>query len=174
VSGRPHVPWQAVVALAGAAAAARLFAFPRTDAAVTADAVVALDGDRPRRVRAAVGLAAAGHAPVLVLVRGDAVAPELVAGDAGLPFDVVTFVPEPSSTRGEARGVATLARERGWRRILVVTSTTHVTRARLIFRRGLVCDVRVLSAGMTPWLLPRNVALEVLKLGLALTLRRSP
>ena len=162
--------------LAGAAAAAiglRLFARPRVDAVIASDAIVALDGDRPLRLRAAASLAAAGLAPTLVVVRGEAVAPELVEA-AALPFEIISFVPVPSTTRGEARGVAMLVRERRWRRITVVTSTFHVSRSRLIFGRAVACEVRFVGAGFSRARLPRQVLLESAKLLLALTLRRSP
>jgi uncharacterized SAM-binding protein YcdF (DUF218 family) len=158
---------------AGAAAATRLFVAPHADPAVPADAIIALDGDRPRRLAAAVALASAGLAPVLVVVRGEAAAPELVAA-RDLPFEIVSFVPDPSTTRGEARAVASLVRGRGWRRVLVVTSTYHVTRARLIFTRAVACDLRFVSAGCQRSRLPRHVISESAKLALALTLRRRP
>ena len=139
---------------------------------MVADAIVALDGDRPRRLRAAVALAAAGAAPALVVVRGADVAPELLS--ASLPFDVFAFVPDPSTTRGEARGVAHLAEEHGWHRILVVTSTYHVLRARLIFGRALPGRVDMVACGCDRRRLPRDLALESAKLLLALTLRRGP
>jgi len=137
-----------------------------------ADAVVALDGDRPRRVRAAVALAARGAAPVLVVVRGDAVVPELLAA-AQLPFDVLSFVPIPSTTRGEARGVAALARAHGWRHVVVVTSTYHVPRARLIFRRLEAPTSSFAAAGLAVRDV-RHLLLEPAKALLALTLRRTP
>src|SRR4051812_42267694 len=105
---------------------------PRPDSRRGRD--VALDSDRPRRVAAAVSLAAGGLAPVLVLVRGETVAPELVRAEC-LPFEVISFVPDPPTTRGEARAVARLVREHEWRRLVVITSSYHVARARLIFRR---------------------------------------
>jgi uncharacterized SAM-binding protein YcdF (DUF218 family) len=162
----------AVIAV-GAAAAARLFVAPRADPPVPADAIVALDGDRPRRLAAAVALASTGLAPVLVVVRGEAVAPELVTA-AALPFELLSFVPDPSTTRGEARAVARLARARGWRRILIVTSMYHLTRARLIFRRAVACELRFVSAGCDRSRVPRHVVSESAKLALALTLRRRP
>jgi hypothetical protein len=137
-----------------------------------ADAVVVLDGDRPRRLAHGVALAATGWAPVLVVIRCDSVAPELLA--PSLPFDVMSFTPEPSTTRGEARGVARLAHEFGWRRLLIVTSTYHVTRARLIFRRALTCELGFWAAGVAPARLPRHLASEWAKLALALVLRRAP
>lgn len=137
------------------------------------DAIVALDGDRPRRVRAAITLAADGAAPVLVLVRGDAVAPELVSAPE-LPFEVISVVPDPSTTRGEARAVARLARERGWRRVVVVTSSYHVLRAQLIFRRAVTCELAFIPAGWRRRRAPRDILSEAAKLLLALTLRRRP
>jgi uncharacterized SAM-binding protein YcdF (DUF218 family) len=87
---------------------------------------------------------------------------------------VISFVPDPSSTRGEARAVAGLAAERGWRSVLAVTSSYHVPRTRLIFARALKCDLDVLSAGCSRKRLPRDLAAEAAKWMLALTLRRSP
>ena len=143
-----------------------------TDTPRRADAIISLDGDRPRRLRKAVELAAEGVAPTLVVVRGQAAAPELLKARE-LPFEVLSVVPEPSTTRGEAREVARLAGERGWRRILVVTSTYHVPRARLIFRRGLMCELAFVSAGCRRRL-PLDVSWEIAKLALASTLRRAP
>jgi len=59
----------------------------------SADAIVSLDGDRPRRLRRAVELAARGVAPTLVVVRAEAAAPELLTARS-LPFEVLSVVPE--------------------------------------------------------------------------------
>ena len=48
---------------------------------------------------------------------------------------VTCFNPSPSTTRGEAEEVHRLVARHGWRNIVVVTSTYHVSRARMIFRR---------------------------------------
>src|SRR5438270_5572142 len=146
---------------------------PTVDLPRSADAIVSLDGDRPRRLRRAVELAAQGVAPTLVVVRGEAVAPELLTA-RGLPFEVLSVVPEPSTTRGEARAVARLASERDWRRILVVTSSYHIPRARLIFRRSLVCEPALVSAGCRRRRLPLDLGWEVAKFILACTFRRDP
>jgi len=47
---------------------------------------------------------------------------------------VTCFQPNPSTTRGEAEEVHLLAQQHGWTSIVVVTSTFHVSRARLIFK----------------------------------------
>ena len=163
--------WAVLPALA---ASARLFVWPRVDPDLApADAVIVLDGERPRRIRRGVELVAAGVAPELVVVRCEAYAPELL--DRQLPFEVVSFEPVPGTTRGEARAVARLAHDRGWRRLVIVTSTYHVTRTRLIFRRALRDrELRVVAAGYTPSRMPLHVASEWTKLGLALVFRRRP
>jgi uncharacterized SAM-binding protein YcdF (DUF218 family) len=164
--------WRRSGILAWLAASARLFVWPRVDAPALADAIVVLDGDRPRRVARGVALASAGWAPTLVVVRCESSAPELLAEP--VPFEVLSFVPVPSTTRGEARAVARLARERAWTRVLVVTSTYHVTRTRIIFRRALPCEARLAAAGFTPARLVRDVPSEWAKLALALLGRRTP
>jgi uncharacterized SAM-binding protein YcdF (DUF218 family) len=90
------------------------------------------------------------------------------------PYRVLCIRPEPYSTRGEAETVARVARTRGWRRILVVTSEYHVRRARMLFDRCLG-GRRVAIVGTRPSL-PRfalGALLEWPKLALALTLRRA-
>ena len=164
--------WRRLGTVVWLAAGARLFVRPRVDAPAFADAVVALDGDRPRRVRRAVELASAGWAPTLVVVRCEASAPELLHGP--VPFEMLSFVPRPSTTRGEARAVAALAHARAWTRVIVVTSTYHVTRTRIIFRRALPCEVCVVAAGYSPGRLPKDVLSEWAKLVLALVVRRGP
>jgi uncharacterized SAM-binding protein YcdF (DUF218 family) len=70
----------------------------------------------------------------------------LCAGNAS--FKVVCFLPRPYSTRGEARGFARLARAHGWHSVIVVTSTYHVRRARMLFKRCF--DGRVEAVGAEP------------------------
>jgi hypothetical protein len=48
---------------------------------------------------------------------------------------IICFVPHPGTTQGEARRVAKLAREHGWREIIVVSGTPQTTRARIRFAR---------------------------------------
>jgi hypothetical protein len=70
------------------------------------------------------------------------VAPTLVAStgppqlcNSSQPFDVVCFTPSPETTRGEAEAIGRLARDRGWTRIVLVTSTYHMLRAKLLVDR---------------------------------------
>jgi uncharacterized SAM-binding protein YcdF (DUF218 family) len=111
------------------------FVFPRTDHPVSADAVVVLSGDNGDRLAAGLELMGNRLAPTLVLA-GD---PDFVEAERlcspPQPFEVVCLRPEPDSTRAEARAVGELASGRGWRHVVVVTSTPHVTRSRLLFDR---------------------------------------
>jgi len=50
-------------------------------------------------------------------------------------FTVTCFRPNPATTRGEAEHIRDLARQHGWHSVIVVTSTYHVSRARMIFDR---------------------------------------
>jgi uncharacterized SAM-binding protein YcdF (DUF218 family) len=168
----------AVVALVVAvwiAGVARFVLWPVQDEPRRADAVVVLAGDH-LRLGKALELMTRRTAPTLVisdgLARGWRQANRLCRGGGGR-FRVLCFRPDPYSTRGEARAVARMAAARGWRSVLVVTSTYHVTRARLLFDR--CAGARVLVTGSTYQrsLIPLEVFLEPAKLVYALVVTRS-
>ena len=50
-------------------------------------------------------------------------------------FRTICFKPHPYSTWGEAETIGRMARLRGWRSVVVVSSTYHIFRAKLLFRR---------------------------------------
>ncbi len=64
------------------------------------------------------------------------------------PAAIVPLRHRADSTRSEAAAVADLARERRWRRLIIVTSSYHTRRSRFIFRDVLPSDleIRVTSA----------------------------
>ncbi|MET0938318.1 MAG: YdcF family protein [Gaiellaceae bacterium] len=164
-----------VLVLAWVAATLRLVFFPVEDDAGRADAVVVLSGSKHERLDRGLELAREGVAPVLVISGGldprQPVANELCR-DGGEGFSVTCFTPDPDSTRGEARRVAELARKRGWKRVLVVTSRFHVTRARMLFDRCLDIDVDAVGVDY-PWSsVPAAVAGEWVKLGLSESVSR--
>jgi hypothetical protein len=132
-----------LVVVAGIAATARLFVWPHTDRIEHADAVVVLAGGDGERLDRGLDLVHQGVAPTLVLSFGP---PGLC--DGGEAFDVVCFTPSPETTRGEARAIGDLARAHGWSRLLLVTSTPHVTRARMLVDR--CYDGRLEVTGATP------------------------
>jgi uncharacterized SAM-binding protein YcdF (DUF218 family) len=137
--------------LVAAASAYTAVVRPATDAVSPgspADAVVALAGP-VRSVEAAQRLVEQGVARELVL--SNAYGPD----DAELNrlctspppgYRITCFVPDPDSTRGEARAIRKLARERGWNDVIVVTPTFHISRARLILRRCYSGRLRMVDA----------------------------
>ena len=129
-----------------------LFVWPSGTATVRhADAVVVLAGGNGERLDQGLELAHDGVASTLVASTG----PERLC-NTDEPFRVICFLPEPNNTRGEVEEVARLAREHGWKRLVLVTSTYHVTRARLLLDRCYSGSVEVVPArpdrGFFGWL----------------------
>jgi uncharacterized SAM-binding protein YcdF (DUF218 family) len=145
------------------AATARFFVWPSTSDVDRADAVVVLDGGAGERLDKARALMARGVAPTLALSTGR----EMDADEAGdlctkrQQFEVVCFTPRPDSTRGEARAVARLARDKGWNEVVLVTSTYHVTRARMLLERCF--DGRVDAVAASPPRRPLHWAAAVVR-----------
>jgi uncharacterized SAM-binding protein YcdF (DUF218 family) len=162
------------VALAWGVAVTVLFGFPRTSTPEHADAIVVLAGARGPRLERGLQLVRRRVAQVLVISDGwDPLWPEanrLCAGRA-TGFRVFCFRPEPYNTRGEARGVARLARRLGWDDVVIVTSRYHVTRARMVFERCFDGPVAVTGADYSVLDLPAALAGETAKLAYALAVR---
>lgn len=120
----------AVLLLAVLAVELRLFVFPAVDEPSRADAVVILGGPGDRIGRGW-ELAHAGVAPVVVTFVGD------VRRCAPLDVDPeeICLTPDPPTTRGEARMLAELARERDWDHVVVVTAASQAVRARIRIER---------------------------------------
>jgi hypothetical protein len=68
---------------------------------------------------------------------------------------IFCFYPRPATTRGEAQKIRALAAKYGWKSIIVVTSTYHVSRARTIMKRCFTGKVLMVPArkgiGFTDW-----------------------
>jgi len=73
-----------------------------------------------------------------------------VATAAGVPRSALLLDPDARSTAGNAAGIARIARERGWRRVILVSDPWHLPRARALFRRAGVPDVRQSPATASP------------------------
>jgi len=136
----------AVAAMLAVALALSFFPFvwPPTGAPESADAIVTLSGDHGERLPVALDLLERGVAPTLVFAGTiDRAEEEEMCRDGWRGREVLCLRPDPDSTRHEARATADLARERGWRRIVVVTSSHHALRAGLLFRRCVDGEVSV-------------------------------
>jgi hypothetical protein len=94
-------------------------------------------------------------------------------GHAHPPFRVLCFDPEPNSTRGEAEEIGRLARAHHWRTIVVVSSTYHLVRSRLLIRR--CTDARIRVTGWDPPALEwaQAVITEWAKLAVAVVVHRA-
>lgn len=153
-----------------------LFAFPASDRPQHADAVIVLAGDRTPRLQRGLALIRAGVARTLVISDGHDPrwpAANALCAHGGQGFRVVCFRPSPYSTQGEARGFARLARENGWRSVVVATSAFHVTRARMLFRRCFAGRVEAVGAHASLHRMRFNLVTEVGKLLVQLTVDRS-
>jgi uncharacterized SAM-binding protein YcdF (DUF218 family) len=160
-------------------ACAFLFVWPHTDPVPRkADAVVVLSGGRDSRLDPALALVRRGVAPLLVISspRQDPkwrTARELCSAQPTGRFRVLCFEAVPFSTQGEARAIGRLARTHHWKNVVVVTSTYHVTRARMLIRRCYPGALSMVGTGAAWWRLPEEWAFETGKLFVQLTVRRS-
>jgi DUF218 domain-containing protein len=140
-----------------------------------ADAVVVLAGDRGR-LPVALDLIRAGVAPVLVVSEDEYWSDEarfnLCKEGRLTGAQLICRYPVPDSTRGEVRFVSQLAKDRGWRRLVVVTSRYHLFRTERLFTRCM--DADFVFRGSKDRTLENLVAVpnEWAKLVLAETFRR--
>src|SRR6266705_4720612 len=118
-----------------------------------ADVLIVLSDDNfyaDRATRAA-ELFREGKAPLVVAsgrkLRPSAGIAELMEHDLverGVPKEkILRFAHDADGTREEAEALARFAKERKWRRVIVVTSNYHTRRARYIFRRVFPQDIEV-------------------------------
>lgn len=163
---RPFLALALAAFLVLAVASVFLFILYDDDQVTKADAVVVLAGSR-LRLPVALELLDRGVAPVLVISDGlDPRSPRTVRlcrERAG----VLCPKPDPYSTRGEARLIRRLARERGWDSIVVVSSRFHLFRARILIERCFDGRLALVGARSTWWRLPISITAEWLKLGVA-------
>lgn len=159
-------------------ACAFLFVWPSHDRLpARADAVVVLSGGRDSRLDPALALVRRRLAPLLVISspRQDPrwlSAGRLCSHPGQSGFRVLCFEAVPYSTQGEARAIARLARTRHWRRVVVVTSTFHVTRARMLIRRCYRGGLTMVGTHSPVLRLPEEWASETGKLLVQVTVRR--
>jgi uncharacterized SAM-binding protein YcdF (DUF218 family) len=165
-----------VLVLVWLAATLRLVFIPAEDAPGKADAVVVLSGSKHERLDRGLELMRNDVAPTLVISGGfdprQPTANRLCHAGRGDGFDVLCFTPDPDSTHGEAQATGRLAAEHGWKRVLLVTSRFHVTRARMLFDRCVDGDVDAVGVSYPRTSIPAAIAGEWVKLGLSVTAAR--
>ncbi len=103
-----------------------------------ADAVIVLGGNPYERFEYGIELASQGLAGEVVL--SNSVGPtdtrmQSLCSGAVKDVTITCFLPQPWTTRGEAREIRRMAEQRQWHEIIVITTTAHVERARFIMER---------------------------------------
>ena len=131
-------------AIAAGAVLGTAVLFPPVREVPHPDAIVVLSGDGTRVPRA-VDRMERGMARTLVFVGQPDTADGAALCTDPQPFEVVCLRPSPDNTRNEARAASRLASERGWTRLLVVTTRFHVARTRLHFNRCFYGSVNAVS-----------------------------
>jgi hypothetical protein len=127
---------------------ARVLIWPAEGMPARADAIVMLAGPGDR-LAVATQLARERRAPVLVVSQGW----EGYGGPCVPPIPgvkVICFDPNPGNTRGEAEFAAKLAKRYGWHSVVLVTTPTQDTRARIMMRRCFGGSIYVVTASL-PW-----------------------
>ncbi len=114
-----------------------VYVHPQLDPLRPADAIVVLGGTAYERFDLGLDLARRGLAPELLISRstgaGDPAMNRYCAGH--FDFTVSCFVPDPWTTQGEAREIGRRAKLSGWKHLIVITYTPHVSRARYIVEK---------------------------------------
>jgi len=169
----------AVLVAAWLVGCAVLFVWPPAETGVPAraDVVVMLSGSHERLARAE-QLIRQGVAPVLALSsvqdtpRWQA-AKALCRAGVYAGARVLCFQASPYSTQGEAEAIGRLARQQHWNRVVVVSSTYHLTRAKLLIDRCYRGPLWLVGAASTWWKQPEQWAFETGKILYQLTIERS-
>ena len=158
-----------VLFVAFAAGTARVLVWPPQGAPPSVNAILMLGGPGDRML-VALKLASQRRAPVLVVSRGweGGLCPPPAAG-----VRTICFVPSPDDTRGEVEYAARLSKRYGWHSLLIVATRPQAMRARLLMGRCFIGSTYVVTAPITWYSWPYQIAYGWGALAKALTMRRS-
>ena len=126
----------------------KAYKYPQTDPLRHADAIVVLGGTAYARFDLGLKLAEQGYAPYLLISQSTG------AGDPKMDkychghftFTVKCFIPSPWTTEGEAKEIRADADQYGWKHIIVITFTPHVSRARYIVEKCFDGDITMVAS----------------------------
>lgn len=135
----------AVVLVLGVVLLVRFLILPPPEPESRADAVVVLAGAASTRLPVALSVVRQTGGSLVISAAGGEVNASARAL-CGSNANVYCFTPSPANTRGEAEAIGRLVARHGWKRIDVVTSTFHVTRARLLLERCTRAQVEMVAA----------------------------
>jgi uncharacterized SAM-binding protein YcdF (DUF218 family) len=139
-------------------ATARLFIWPTTGMPARVDAIV-VPGGTGNRIATAIALAKQGRARYLVLSEGEPVPTQLCGAHVGAAA-VLCFMPNPDTTQGEAEGTARLAKEYGFRSVVLVTTPDQTWRAELRFGRCYSGKIYAVTTPLPKHLWPLMIAYQ--------------
>jgi uncharacterized SAM-binding protein YcdF (DUF218 family) len=139
-------------------ATARLFIWPTTGMPTRIDAII-VPGGPGNRIAAAIALAERGRARYLVFSEGEPL-PRRLCGAHVSAAIVLCFMPNPDTTQGEAEATARLAREYGFRSIVLVTTPDQTWRAELRFGRCFSGEIYAVTTPLPKHLWPLMIAYQ--------------
>ncbi|SDE15351.1 hypothetical protein SAMN05444580_11117 [Rhodococcus tukisamuensis] len=122
---------------------------PQIDPLRPADAIFILGGADTSRYPFGIGLGLEGWAPHVVVSNPVGEDNRWLTHACKVPppgIDLDCFVPDPPTTRGEARELRRRAEQYGWRHLIVVTFTPHISRARFILQRCFDGDLTMVAS----------------------------
>jgi uncharacterized SAM-binding protein YcdF (DUF218 family) len=169
----------AVLVGAWLVACAVLFVWPpaETGPPARANAVVVLSGAKNRLTKGE-ELIRAGVAPVLAISSVQKTphwraAERLCRARRYLRARVLCFEASPYSTRGEAETTSRIARRNRWSSLAIVSSTFHLTRAKLLFERCFAGKLSFVGTSTPWWKQPMQWITETAKLADQLVFHRN-
>jgi uncharacterized SAM-binding protein YcdF (DUF218 family) len=115
-----------------------VYARPQIDPLRQADAILVLGGPHHSRYPFGIDLGGKGWAPTVVISKTNDPSETWLTNYCTTPhppLNVRCFVPDPPTTKGEARELRNLAATYGWRTVIVVTFRPHISRARFILEQ---------------------------------------
>lgn len=120
-----------------ATAGVPVYVRPQIDQLRHADAIFVLGGEGYDRYLFGMGLQVQGWAPIVVISNPHGPRDVWLTNFCATPhpdlnLNLRCFVPDPVTTKGEARELRRLAESYGWRTVIVVTFRPHISRARFI------------------------------------------
>lgn len=138
-----------VLIVAFVAVTARLFVWPPSGMPARVSAIVVLGG-LGDRAPYGVQLAREDKASYLVFSKGLDWIPPGICTQQVASAKVLCYQPDPDTTQGEAEGAARLAKQYGWRSIVLVTTRDQAWRARMWFGRCFTGQIYNSTAPL-PW-----------------------
>ncbi|MEV0080886.1 hypothetical protein AB0H58_31125 [Nocardia neocaledoniensis] len=137
-----------VIAVTAAVAGWPVFVRPQLDPLRRAEVIVVLGGVPYERFDLGIELAERGFAPEVLIAQTSPDDPNMDRFCGGrFAFRVSCFVPDPTRADGEAREIVRRATIYGWRHLIVVTATTHVSRARYLVGRCYDGELTMVGSG---------------------------